>query len=235
LKNELADDAALLERALREGWARERAELRALLARRPDWSALLDGPEAVPVPDAAALEQDRRLVNESLALARAASRAGARSRRVQPWMLAAAVALLFAGGVTLWRANSGTAIEDSQLLGSNRGHGSQAQRRVACRTPDHDASAYETLDWDASEPLGEGEWYEVLVQTCAGAGERPTELAREPIRPSSLVTGDSLTRWSPSAELHAQWPDCIQWSVRLMDASDQVLDSDSVRVERSPR
>jgi hypothetical protein len=240
----LGQDAAILEAALLNRLRPDDPSLRDLLARRPEWGEILVQASAADIAPKVLSElgaderpEDRRWVDELLAEVRSVPQAEQRPHvaRRPAWVLAAAAALLAAVGIALWRASSGRATEERQSLGANGAGGSQARPQVTCRTPEPGASAYETLDWDATAELRAGELFEVVVRTCAAAGETGAELAREKIQASTLLAPSYETRWSPPAEKRAQWPDCIEWSVRLLDESGQVVDSDSAQVERSPR
>lgn len=240
----LGEDAARLEAALRDRLRPDDPGLRDLLARRPEWGEILVqaasaefAPKVLAELCADERPEDRRWVEELLAEARAAERvsAGPRASRRPTWILAAAAALVFAAGVALWSSKSGPVTDDSQDLGGSGQDGTHVEPGVTCLAPDPDAAAYETFDWETSAALEAGQAYLVVVTTCAGAGQPAVELARESIRPSPLVTGAAQTRWSPSPQERAQWPDCVVWSVRLIGAADEELSSDSARVERSPR
>jgi hypothetical protein len=238
----LGQDAALLEAALRERLRPDDPSLRDLLARRPEWGEILVqasagefAPKVLSELQAAERPEDRRWIDELSAEARARTPAAARPRASRPtWVLAAAALLCVAGGIALWNARTDALRDDRQSLGPNDGRGSNGRAEVTCRAPAPEAPAYETFDWDANEELGEGEAYEVVVRTCPGAG--PTsELARVTIQPSALLAPEELTRWSPAEAERALWPDCVEWTVTLLDANRIRRASDSARVERSAR
>jgi hypothetical protein len=230
LKNELADDAALLERALREGWARERAELRALLARRPDWSALLDGPEAVPVPDAAALEQDRRLVNESLALARGSAARSPRTRGGRApylrWALAAAAVVAVAASATLWRRDAAEPGADPRILLGEQEDGSDEELRIVLVTPLERVERIESFQWTSQRTLQPGERYLVVLSTVRGDGTKGEELLRR------LV---DEPRWDPDAFDLVDLPLRLHWSVQRASGGLPSGPAAARLVERSSR
>lgn len=238
----LAEDARRLESALRKRWPRSHPDLRDLLARRPGWAELIEACLASSALDEAAIarlarevtEQDRRLVDETLALARSAS-AARRSRRKTAWLLIAAGFVLCGGGFALWSSRSATPSDPSQFLGGGHGDGSVPPPAVTCSAPGSADAPQGTLDWEETRPLSEGESYEIVVRTCAQDGQPARELARDRIPFSSLQAPEDLTRWTPPAGAWEEWPDCIEWSVTLLDASHYPIASDNARVERSAR
>jgi hypothetical protein len=207
----IAEDAALLERALREDWPRERSELRELLARRPDWAALLAGPDQVPESRGPAAEGDRRLVDELLALARLRE-VGTRTRAPRRlarggWLLAAAAVLILGG---LWwiqfggRSNA-PGLDEGQELGPASGRVPAAE--LSCVAPEGAASTFSVFEWLAERNLEPDETYVVTVYSVDERGAVLGELLRE--------TTDRTT-WEPEAEDVERWPKRILWRVRRM-------------------
>lgn len=189
----LTDDAALLERALREGWSSERGELRELLERRPDWIALLEGAEQVPDALGAQAEEDRRLVDESLALARASRRRpAARARRLPSWLLPLAAALLVALGWVLARATAPAPDRAPQYLGD--GAVEPNERDVSSVTAERDGESW-IIRWSAESPLLEGERYRIdVLDPSSGVS----------LLPEPLLSVE--TEWRPAAWETADWP-----------------------------
>lgn len=207
----LAEDAALLERALRQGWSKEHEDLRELLERRPDWVALLEGPEGVPDALGAEAEADRLLVDEVLALARRRDRPAAPRRRALrgPWLVAAALLVLASG---LWwsgRGGPAGALDDDQELGSSSGTDSDVT--LSCVRPEGPASDFSSFEWIAERPLQPDERYLLVVFSVDAQGSILGELARA--RP----TAES---WTPEPEDVARWPQRILWRVRRLTSGE---------------
>lgn len=201
----LAEDAALLERALREGWPKDHEGLRALLERRPDWVALLEEPDGIPDTLGAEAEADRMLVDEVLALSRGRARpADPRRRALRGGWLVAAALLVLAGG--LWWSGLGRvgdALDDDQGLGSSAG--SQPVVTLSCVRPEGPASDFSSFAWIAERRLHPDERYALVVYSVDADGAILGELQRA--RP--LVES-----WTPEPEDVARWPQRILWRVR---------------------
>lgn len=222
----LGEDAALLERALREGWPKDHEGLRALLERRPGWAALLEGPDGVPPAHGEEAELDRRLTDEALALARDSAARRAPLGRPWPWRVLTIAAAVLLGVVwAAWFARPSPQPDPTQLLG---GGGSTDLRPVVCQPPSAEAPAFGRLDWDAKLPLTEDQSYEVVVRDCATGAE----LARTSFGYSSVLSGEPQTHWTLDPAETRDWPDCIEWSVSLLDANGFRIASDKSRLTR---
>ncbi|HVS17566.1 MAG TPA: hypothetical protein VMT18_03115 [Planctomycetota bacterium] len=229
-----AEDAALLERALREGWPRDHAELRALFTRRPEWAALLDGHDQVPDALGAEAEADRRLVDELLALAQSqAAHTPARApRRIAHggWLLAAALLLAIGGWWWAGERAVSPGLDDGQGLGGSGGSqepapsaGSAREPELSCLRPEGAASVFSVFAWEAQRDLEPDESYVIVVYSLDEDGSILGELQR-------YVTTE--TSWTPDAEAAALWPRRILWRVRRVSSDGARTGSAEAWAER---
>jgi hypothetical protein len=233
---QLRQDAALLEAALRQGLSSDHESLRGLLARRPAWAELLTeasdtrgaSPELLERVRAAEQTGDGRLVDEFLALARTrpAPRSLARIRRLRwLWAAAAAAGVLLAAAVT-WSLASGERARnaDVELLGEDE-PGSAEDERIVLLAPLGRVERYGIFQWSSASALASDESYLLILRELQADGTPGVELRRMTTRSST---------WEPDALDLVDLPSRLHWSVQRVSPSDSGLRSEAW-VERSPR
>ncbi len=125
-------------------------------------------------------------------------------------LLVAAALLLFAG---LWWMPSKTTPPQNQLLGDSE---------LELLSPNAASSEFGTFEWRGELP--EGGWYELYVYG-----------AEDPVTAAPRIASPHLAeeRWQPSAEEQALLPDAIEWEVRVLDRSGELIESRRVSASRS--
>lgn len=214
-------DAELLERALRGEVARAHPDLEALLARRPEWSDLLDELADGPTGDGApaelrALARERTTAADRARMgalvAEVAGRSGpARRPRSFGGLALAAAALVTLAGLIWWAASDGPAPARGPMLGGGG---------VSWEAPAATVESWETFAWDADLPRGGS--FAVTVRAADGGG-----------RLLERAEGLRVPRWTPDPAEVETWPDRIVVTVEVLDASGLPTGSLDVPLERS--
>ena len=220
---QLCQDAAVLERATRQGLTHNKARLRAVFARRPLWAELAlrmhSTTDFACDPFAhsrsTAGDEDDRLIHELVAqlsqqrgFGRLRCRLAWRLRSIAPWHWITA-GLFAAAVLLLWSVQPQSVSNGRQLLGASRAHAQNvAPCPLDCAKPKGGVWEYGTFAWHFERRLAVTEIFQVRVYSARPDGTPGEQLD------SVQVRGDT---WTPGVDRTGAWPNSIVWCVSLLD------------------